>query len=81
MSYTNELNMQEVIIKAKKIGGSLGIIIPEEIVKKEHINVNDTVKIKIERKDDLTFLWGKLKNIKTPTQKIMDIIDEGEEIG
>ena len=79
MSYTNELNMQEVIIKAKKIGGSLGIIIPEEIVKKEHINVNDTVKIKIERKDDLTFLWGKLKNIKTPTQKIMDMIDEGED--
>ena len=70
--------MQEVVIKARKIGGSLGIIIPEEIVKKEHIGVNDSVKVKIERNDNLTLLWGKLKKITTPTQKIMDMIDEGE---
>ena len=71
--------MQEVVSKAKKIGGYLAVILPEEVVKKEQIKVNDTVKLSIERKDDLTFLWGKLKSVKTSTQKIMDIIDEDDE--
>lgn len=71
----------ETITKAKKIGGSIGVIIPKEIIDKEQIKAEDTVKIKIERKDNLNSLWGILKDVKIPTQKIMDIIDEGEEIG
>jgi len=69
----------EAITKAKRMGGSIGVIIPEEVVKKENISVNDTLKINIERKDDINFFWNKLKGIKMPTQEIMDIIDEGEE--
>ena len=69
----------ETITKARKIGGSIGVIIPDEIIQRENIRPNDIIKIEIERKDDLSFLWGTLKGIKTPTQKIMDIIDEGED--
>ena len=69
----------ETVTKARKIGGSIAIIVPEEVVKKENIRPNDMVKIDIIREDDLSFLWGKLKSIKIPTQEIMEIIDEGEE--
>jgi hypothetical protein len=69
----------ETITKARKIGGSIAVIVPEEVVKKENIRPNDMVKIDIIREDDLSFLWGKLKSIKIPTQEIMEIIDEGDE--
>lgn len=68
----------EVEVKAKRMGGSIGIIIPKEIVEKERIDIEDTIKIKIEKKYDLNFLWGKGKDIKKSTDKIMEEIDEGE---
>lgn len=68
----------ETITKAKQIGGSIGVIIPMEVVEQENIHPNDTVKIKIERCDDLSFLWGKGKDIKKSTDQIMKEIDEGE---
>ena len=71
----------QAIVKAKKIGGSVGVIIPKKIVEKEHIRAEDTIEIKVERKDNLNSLWGILKDVKMPTQKIMDITDEGEDIG
>ncbi|MBI2672195.1 hypothetical protein HYX16_04640 [Candidatus Woesearchaeota archaeon] len=69
----------ETITKARKIGGSIAVIVPESVAKKENIKPNDMVKIDITREDDLSFLWGRLKSIKIPTQEIMEIIDEGEE--
>ena len=71
----------QAIVKTKKIGGSLGVIIPKEIVEKEHIRAEDTIEIKVERKDNLNSLWNILKDVKMPAQKIMDIIDEGEDVG
>lgn len=71
----------QAIVKTKKIGGSVGVIIPKEIVKKEHIRAEDTIEIKVERKDNLNSLWGILKDVKMQTQKVMDITDEGEDIG
>ena len=70
----------EVKLKARQIGGSIGLIIPKEIVEFERISANDTLKIKIEKTGDLSFLWGKLKDIKRPTEKIMEEIDEGENV-
>ncbi len=68
----------EAEVKAKRMGGSIGIIIPKEIVERERINVEDIIKVKIEKKDSLSFLWAKGKDIKKSTQKIMEEIDEGE---
>lgn len=70
----------EAIVKAKKIGGSIGVIIPKKIVSKEKIKPDDTLEIRVNRKDNLNSLWGTLKDIKIPAQEIMDITDEGEDI-
>ena len=68
----------KTITKAKQIGGSIGILIPKEIVEKERIHVNDTLKIEIEKTDDFNWLWGRGKDIKKSTDQIMKEIDEGE---
>ena len=69
----------EVQVKAKKIGGSIGVIIPNSVIEKERIFPEDTLKLNIEKTDNLNFLWGKNKGIKKSTDKIMEEIDEGEE--
>ncbi len=69
----------EAIVKAKQIGGSIAVIIPNKIIKTEMIHPDDTLKVTIEKKHDMSFLWGKGKNIKKPTEIIMREIDEGEE--
>ena len=68
----------EALVKAKKIGGSIGVIIPNDVVKRERISVEDALKIKVEKTDDISFLWGKGRDIKKPTDRIMEEIDEGE---
>lgn len=68
----------EAIVKAKKIGGSIGVLIPKKIVNKEQIFVEDTLKIKVERSDNLNWLWGRFSDIKKSTDQIMKEIDEGE---
>ena len=67
----------EAIVKAKKIGGSISVIIPKEIVDKERISPEDTLKINVERTADLNWLWGRFKTKKSADQ-IMREIDEGE---
>lgn len=69
----------EVQVKARKFGGSIGIIIPSNIVEEKMIRENDTLKMKIEKVADLSFMWAKGKNIKKSTKKIMKEIDEGED--
>jgi antitoxin component of MazEF toxin-antitoxin module len=68
----------ESVTKAKKIGGSIAVIIPKEIVERERIFVDDSLKIKIEKTDNLNTLWGRLKDVKKPTDRIMKEIDEAE---
>ena len=68
----------EAIVKAKKIGGSIAVLIPKKIVNEERIFVDDTLKIRVERFDNLNWLWGRFKGIKKSTDKIMREIDEGE---
>ena len=69
----------EVRATAKRIGGSLGVIIPKIAIEKEMIFAEDTVKLRIEKVDNLGFLWGKNKDVKKSTDKIMKEIDEGED--
>jgi len=69
----------EVITSAKKLGGSLAVIVPKEVVKKEKISPDDKVRIRIERVDELGEWWGKLAWSKKPTDEIMKIIDKSED--
>ena len=68
----------EAVVKAKKIGGSIAVLIPKKIVNEERISADDTLKIKVERSDNLNWLWGRFRGIKKSTDQIMKEIDEGE---
>jgi antitoxin component of MazEF toxin-antitoxin module len=68
----------EAIAKAKQIGGSIGVIIPSRIVNNERIHIDDTLRIRIEKIDNLNFLWGRYKDIKKSAKQIMKGIDEAE---
>ena len=86
ISYTNlvifkKFNLRcimEAVVKAKKIGGSIAVLIPKRIVNEERILADDTLKIRVEKTADLSFLWGRGKYIKKSTAKIMKEIDQGE---
>ena len=69
----------EIKVKTRKIGGSLGVILPKQLVKQEKIAVDDLLTLDVEKTVNLDFLWGKLKDIKKPTDQIMNEIDEGED--
>ena len=66
-------------IKAKRFGGSIGIILPRRLIEEKGISPDDSLEINIEKVADLSFLWGKGENIKKSTDEIMNEIDEGEE--
>ena len=68
----------EAIVKAKKLGGSIAVVIPKELVERERIHPKDTLKINVQKTGDLNWLWGRFKDIKKPTDQIMREIDEGE---
>ncbi len=68
----------ETKVRTRKIGGSMAVFIPKEIVEAQNISQNDILTINIAKTGDLSFMWGKGKEIKKSTKKIMDEIDEGE---
>ncbi len=71
--------MTEIECVTKKWGSSLGIIIPKEIVMKEHISEHDKIVVEIKKKRLVLDLFGSISGWKTPTQKIKDEMREGWE--
>ena len=66
-SYT----MQEALVKTKKWGNSLGIILPADVVKAERLKEGEIVVVKIERKYNvLKEMFGTVK-FKRPTEEIL----------
>ncbi|MBI2136237.1 hypothetical protein HYU06_04140 [Candidatus Woesearchaeota archaeon] len=70
--------MQVFEAKPKEWGNSLGITIPSDIVKNEHLSTKMNMKVIIigEEMQQLKKAFGTLK-LKKPTQQVMDEIDEG----
>ena len=60
--------MTEIEAVARKWGDSLAIIIPSDVVKKEHITANDTVHVDVRRHVNLMRFFGKLPKRKTAQQ-------------
>ena len=58
--------------KVRKVGTSLGVLIPIEEIKKENIKVDDIVKIKLTKKENLDDSFGVLKDSKIDAQKAKD---------
>ena len=67
----------EIECKTRKIGGSLGIIIPKEVVEEEGIKPNQSIKIEIRSRPKAREIWGLFPNLKTPAQKLKDEARKG----
>ena len=50
--------MAEVISEVKQWGDSFAVIIPKHVARHERITLHDTVHLKIEKKVDLTDIFG-----------------------
>ncbi len=64
----------EVLVK--KWGNSMGIILPKELVKKEHLKENEKVIIEIVKEANLKKIFGSLKR-KISGQEFKDLVREG----
>ena len=69
--------MSEIECKTRKLGGSIGIILPKEVVKKEGIKPNQTLKIEIKTRPKAREIWGLFPDWKTSTQKLKDEARKG----
>lgn len=69
----------ETKVIARKIGGSIAVFIPKNIIEIQKIVPHDIIRINIHKTGDFDFMWGKGKNIKKSTDEIMKEIDEGED--
>ncbi len=71
--------MPVVKTRAKRWGNSLGLIIPSDVAKKEHIMEDQSLDIIILHKGKtLEKLFGSLKGWKINTQKALDDLDREE---
>ena len=70
---------EAVDVVAKKWGSSIGIVIPKEIVEKEHIKENQKLTIDIKKPHILREIYGSLKGWKIDSQKAKDEMRKGWE--
>ena len=71
------MSMIEVECIARKWGSSLGVILPKEIVKREHIETNDKVIVAIKKIHRVSEFFGLLPDWKIDTQKKKDELRSG----
>ena len=71
--------MTEVECIPKRWGNSLGIVIPQEIVKKEHIAENEPLVVEFKKKHLAREFFGMLSDWKRPTQEIKNEMRKGWE--
>ena len=65
--------MAELNTRVRKWGDSLAVIIPKEIADKEKINTNDQIHLSINKKNDLSDVFGLLKGkIRKTAQQLKD---------
>ena len=68
--------MVELKSEVRKWGNSLGLIIPKEIVKKEHLKPGQKVTaLLLKESNVLKKTFGMAKGWKTPTKKILEKTD------
>ena len=66
--------------QVKKWGNSLGVILPKELVEKQHLKENDKVDILIVKEADLSDMYGALKGkVKMSGQEFKDFVRKGWE--
>ena len=70
--------MTEIQCKTRKIGGSIGIILPKEVVEKEGIKPDQEIMVEIKKQLKVKDVFGILPTgWKTSTQKLKDEARKG----
>ena len=62
----------EAKTKLRKWGSSFGVVIPKDIIKKEHLKIGEELVIEIKRKQSIKDIFGSLKGWKIDSQKAKD---------
>ena len=63
--------------KVRKWGNSIGIVIPKEIADQERLNEGEEIVIELKSKQDISDVFGLLKDWKKDTQKIKNELKKG----
>ena len=64
------------MVKLREWGNSIGVVLPKEELKKEHLKAGDEIEIVVRRKTNpLREAFGKLK-FKKSTEQILKEVDE-----
>ena len=66
----------ETTSKIRKWGNSFGVLVPKDLIEKENFKLNEEVVVKLEKKRDISKVFGILKT-KRATEDLMREIREG----
>lgn len=69
--------MTGIECKTRKIGGSIGIILPKGMVEKEGIKPNQSIKLEIKKSVKVKDVFGMFSAWSTSTQKLKDEARKG----
>lgn len=69
--------MTETDCRTIKVGGSIGVILPKEFVRKERIKPGQNIRIEIKKQVKVKDVLGMFPDWKTPTQKLKDEARKG----
>ena len=68
--------MTEIECTTRRIGGSIGVILPRDFVNKEGIKESQTIRLELKKQIKVKDVFGLLE-LKTPTQKLKDEARKG----
>ena len=69
--------MVEIEVITKRIGGSIGIILPKSIIEKDHIKEEEKIKIEIKKRPLVGEFFGMIGGKKIDTENVMKEVKEG----
>jgi antitoxin component of MazEF toxin-antitoxin module len=65
----------------RRIGNSLGIVLPREVVLRKRLKPGDRVEVEVEKARTVMDMWGYLKGRKVSARRLSELADEGEDLG
>lgn len=72
------LNM--TVLRLRRVGNSLGIILPKELVEQKGLRADDPVRIEVERAARLHDVLGSLRHHPMSIRELNDLTNEGEDV-
>jgi len=64
----------------RRTGNSLGIVLPRDLVREKHLKAGDQVEVSLEKSRTVAEMWGVLKDRGVPLRKVLDAMNEGEDL-